>query len=308
MYHRVVPRSREDEFLQSGMYVTPETFDKHIQFLNQNCQVGALSSLQSADRKNEYGVPGKPLCILTFDDGWYDFYQYAYPILKKHGVPATVFLPTEFVGSNRWFWTDIFSRLMVKKAVRGTIGKGGDSDVNGLIKEIESLTGCLEHRIEKGIQRLKAVRREKIEVLIERLANRWDIDPIREGRAFLNWEEIQEMFASGLINFGSHTASHPILATLTHEEIEAELKRSRRKLIEKQVVEPGFIPFCYPNGVYNDAVVEAVKACGYSLGVSTRYGWADCRSNPYTLKRIGIHQDMTGTDAMYGCRITGTLQ
>jgi len=83
--------------------------------------------------------------------------------------------------------------------------------------------------------------------------------------------------------------------------------RSRERLIAEQAVNSSFIPFCYPNGNYNQKIAKMVKDAGYSLAVTTKKGWNTAVSDPFELKRVSIHQDMTATEAMLGCRITGIL-
>jgi UDP-2,3-diacylglucosamine pyrophosphatase LpxH len=65
----------------------------------------------------------KAYCVITFDDGWQDNYQYAFPVLKHYGLPATIFLATDFIGTDRWFWPDqhhqILDRLL-GRAAHGT--------------------------------------------------------------------------------------------------------------------------------------------------------------------------------------------
>ena len=113
------------------------------------------------------------------------------------------------------------------------------------------------------------------------------------------------MAQSGLVTFGSHTVAHKILTTLADQEIRVELIESRKRLIAEQVVDPSFIPFCYPNGNHNDKIACMVKDTLYSLAVTTKKGWNNLESDPFTLRRIAIHQDMASTDAMFGCRIAG---
>ncbi len=275
-------------------------------------------------RSEFYASTSKPLCLLTFDDGYYDFYENAFPILRAHQVPATVFLPTDFIGTNKWFWTDRLMTLFLQKERAGSIGqeaKNGRQRAereerrvgvreqlrsgNGFANKIGNLRGSYETRLEKAIQILKVYRDEEIEEIIEELSNKWNVNPELPGRAFLSWDEVKEMAQSGLITFGSHTASHRILTTLKDDEIWDELIRSRQKLIDERVADPSFIPFCYPNGNYNEKIVRMVKEAGYSLAVTTEKGWNRFDADPFTLKRIGIHQDMTFTEAMFGCRIAG---
>jgi len=306
MYHRVLPEEKTDG-LQAGIYVKSKTFEAHLTFLKKHFEIISLSELYSNPssppyRKGEKSK--KPWCILTFDDGWYDFYEYAFPLLKKFQAPATVFLPTDFIGTNKWFWTDRLAEIFLQKhkiiSPVPPLVKGGLREV---IEKLENLKGSLELRLERAIEILKAYREEEIEEILSALSARRNIDQDLPSRAFLSWEEVREMAQSGLISFGSHTASHRILTTLTDEEIWDELIRSKEKLIDEKVVDSSFIPFCYPNGNYNEKIEKMVKEAGYSLAVTTESGWNQFGSDPFIHKRIGIHQDISYTEAMFGCRI-----
>ena len=92
---------------------------------------------------------------------------------------------------------------------------------------------------------------------------------------------------------------------MNHKEIIDELIKSRDNRIAEYIVDTLFIPFCYPYGNYNENIARMVKEAGYSLAVTTKKGWNDARSDFFTLRRIGIHQDMASTKAMFGCRIAG---
>lgn len=170
---------------------------------------------------------------------------------------------------------------------------------------MERLKGSGESQLEKAINILKQNREEEIEQILAGLSNGWNMDKDLKGRAFLTWDEVREMAQSGLVSFGSHTAGHKILTNLSDEEIKEEIVRSREKLIAEKVVEPSFIPFCYPNGNFNDKIAGMVKEAGYSLAVTTAKGWNRFNSDLFTLKRIGIHQDISSTEAMFGCRVAG---
>jgi peptidoglycan/xylan/chitin deacetylase (PgdA/CDA1 family) len=320
MYHRVLPGGRVDS-IQAGMYVEPGAFETHIKFLKKHFKIISLPDLSLFGRES-YTSNSKTLCFLTFDDGYRDFYEYAFPVLKAYQVPTTVFLPTDFIGANKWFWTDKLINLLLHKQraesmEQGVKDKGlgkerekqGEEDKEklrsskGVLNQIENLKGSYEARMEKAIQILKPYRDEEIEEILSELSSRWNINPGSQERAFLSWEEVREMAQSGLISFGSHTGSHRILTTLTDEEIWDELTRSKEKLIAEKVVDSSFIPFSYPNGNYNEKIVKMVKEAGYSLAVTTENGWNHFGSDPFTLKRIGIHQDISYTEAMFGCRI-----
>jgi peptidoglycan/xylan/chitin deacetylase (PgdA/CDA1 family) len=301
MYHRVIPDQEVRKGVQAGMYVTPKTFEYHIRFLKKYFHlVPIFEVLSNIERPHV-----KPLCVLSFDDGWYDFFTYAFPILKSYQVPVTAFLPTNFIGTENWFWTDRLSVLFHQRYNSKHHEATGKVATNPLVNKLLSLKGSLELRLEKGIELLKSYPNEEVEEAIIELSSIWGIEPNLSGRAFLSWEEVREVVQSGLITIGSHTATHRILTTLEEEAIWDELRKSRVKLIAEKVVDPSFIPFSYPNGNYNDSIASMVKDAGYSLAVTTEKGWNHNESNPFALKRVSIHQDMTSTAAMLGCRIVG---
>jgi peptidoglycan/xylan/chitin deacetylase (PgdA/CDA1 family) len=107
---------------------------------------------------------------------------------------------------------------------------------------------------------------------------------------------------SGFITFGSHTVNHKILSNQSSDTIMEELVRSKNVLIEKNVVNPLFIPFCYPNGNWNDDIVSMVRKSGYHLAVTTENGWNQSDTSLFALRRVGIHQDISSSQAMFGCR------
>lgn len=242
--------------------------------------------------------------MITFDDGWHDFHENAFPILKTNNIFATVFLPTDLIGTKAWFWPDRLGYLLAKRHTqRKSVQCSSDS--KRIINQIEALEGCLERKTETAINMLKKYRHEEIEQTISELSKRWKIGQNIPGRPFLSWQEVREMRNSGLISFGSHTASHRILTTLTESEILYELTRSKKKLISEGAVDRTFIPFCYPNGNHDEKIAAMVRSAGYHLAVTTQSGPNRSGDDLFTLHRTGIHQDMASTPALFACRIAG---
>lgn len=305
MYHRVIPGPEVKNWVQPGMYVKPGTFENHLRFLNKHFRIIGLDSSLLYFEKTSIGSVRRPSCILTFDDGWDDFYQHAFPILQAYKAPATVFLPTDFIGSRKWFWTDRLAYLLSMAAKGGELKRVLANRQHPFFRGLVIRKGSLEVLRETAISSLKSLRIEEIDAIIGELASSLRMSQDPPGRAFLTWEEVREMSESGLINFGSHTRSHSILTTLDAGEISEELSQSREKLIEEKVVDPSFVPFSYPNGDYNDTIVGLVKQAGFHIGVTTVCGWNKSTSEPYELKRVPVHQDITCTLALLGCRIIG---
>lgn len=305
MYHRIIPYKEAGPGLQAGMYVEPETFSMHIRYLKNNFSVIPLSNVCSL--MNDFNVKSnmKPICVLTFDDGWRDFYKYAYPILLKYKVPGTVFLPTKFIGTENTFWTNKIACIIANgKNDKVNIEReitSNNKDVNNIIR----FKGSVDAKIENAILMLKNYREENIlEILAElREILRAKSTPI--DRTFLNWDEVRNMAETGMVTFGSHTDGHKILIHLNDNEIMEEMSKSKVKLVLEKVVDPTCIPFCFPNGDFDERVVRIVNDSGYSIAVTTESGWNKFDTNKMKLKRISIHQDVSSTKQMFGCRIAG---
>ena len=307
MYHRVISLGDEKIPIQPGMYVDPKTFEEHIRYLKQHFLVIRFSEKFSPGCTGGKTQSIRPVCILTFDDGWRDFYENAYPILKRNCVPATVFLPTGYIGTEKSFWPDRLAWLLTSTISPTRQEIHGIRPENSVLEKIAGLTGSLEKRLETAINMLKNFNDKEIEEVISRLKERAGVDLIPGGRVFLNWEEIREMVGSGLISFGSHTQNHRILVHLEEEEIREELVLSKETLFREGAVDPSFIPFCYPNGNWNDRIACIVRETGYHAAVSTGNGWNTNGASPFDLKRVAIHQDMTASREMFGCRIAEIL-
>ena len=299
MYHRILPRKEAEGILEAGMYVDPHTFEKHIIYLKNKFYLLPLEDLVAKSIVKSHNNQ-KPICVLTFDDGWDDFYTHAFPILKKQGVPATIFLPTALIGTEKSLWTDQLADIFHGgiKVNSGTI-----RPTNPLVEEIEAFMENNNRYLDKAINLLKTRREEEIWEIINELRKRWRIGNEKKKRSFLTWEEVREMGRSGIVNFGSHTANHRILTTLTTEEIKEELLESLETLKKKGDVNPNFFPFSYPNGNYTPEIAAMVREEGYSMAVTTENGWNAFDDNLFELKRISLHQDISSTDAMFACRL-----
>jgi peptidoglycan/xylan/chitin deacetylase (PgdA/CDA1 family) len=309
MYHRVLPPFMVDPTIQRGMYVEPETFRMQMSYLKRKFTVVPLSALrQNGTLHDDSNARRLPVCAITFDDGWFDFFHYAYPVLTELQVPAIVFLPTRYIGTRNWFWADQIARRLVENGPTDT-GKhfAKNNGKNAVLGKIQSLRGPVDDRIEKAIALLKQVPHEDIDDL---LAD-WN-EPVTGkidsmGRAFLTWEEVRIMAESGLVSFGSHTGKHKILTHLADDEIMQELTESKETLISEGAADASFLAFSYPNGNYDTRIADLVAQSGYHLAVTTEKGWNSASSPRMQLKRVSIHQDIASSPDLFGCRISGII-
>ena len=306
-YHRVINTGDVEECMQSGMYVETKTFEKQLKFIKKNFNNIPISEIPFVIHKGRQrnGNDGKAFVVLTFDDGWADFYKNAYPLIKKENMYATVFLPTNYIDSNNMFWTDRIGYLISRRIEDIHLKESK----NGIIRDMERLTGNTGTKIENSIKIMKNLTTDEIQDTITTLCDRWKITFDKTNRAFLSWDEVRDMYKSGNIMIGSHTENHPILTNLKEAHVLQELSNSMEQLMGKGVVGRSFIPFSYPNGDYNDRIVEMVKRAGYNLAVTTKNGWniPAVEADLFRLRRISIHQDMTSTESMFSSRILNII-
>jgi peptidoglycan/xylan/chitin deacetylase (PgdA/CDA1 family) len=303
-YHRVVSKKELDaEYIQPGMYVTAETFAMQMEFLKQYFSVISFAELLRLWSEQTWTAEQR-YCVVTFDDGWLDNYRYALPVLKRHALPATVFLPTTFVETDRWFWPEQIAWLCRHATWRNEEKRR--QIVNALQGEFSWLAavGMPMSGVDADttIERCKALAQEQIDALIAAWAGQLDVDLPRD-RQVINWAEAQEMSAGG-VSFGSHSATHRILTHLDSNEVFREVIGSWKTLREKSIKT---VPvFCYPNGDWSAEVGQVVEAAGYAAATTTEFGYEDqMPSKRFGLKRINIHNDVTYTPKLFAFHLAG---
>jgi peptidoglycan/xylan/chitin deacetylase (PgdA/CDA1 family) len=293
------------------MYVLDNVFARQMELLQQQFTIVSMQCLLDLWKKGQWDSQAR-YCAITFDDGWLDNYRYAYPILKRLNIPATVFLPTDYVGSHDWFWPDQLSALFEIIAERYdkaeqmnkievVLSRFLDVAVRPFIeawRRQESVTDQI-------IERCKHLPIERIRRLIEALVKELGLS-LPQNRVIVNWDEVREMSGNG-ISFGSHSCSHRILTTIAHEDVADELARSKQVLLAQGV---NFVPvFCYPNGNTDPHIQSQVQACGYEAAVSVQMGVEGCKpENQFAVKRVGIHNDVTNTIPLFSLRLFGPMR
>lgn len=278
LYHRVCPE-RENQFLRA---LSVKDFEGQMEYLSGNFDVFSLDELA------EQIVLGKPLpekaVAITFDDGYKDNYSYAYPILKRKSIPATIFLATGHINSGVPFWWDQVQHSIEHASAQRL-------DLEGLGNYSLETESARQLAVPAIVERLTKLPDESKNSLIEQLLGICQAElPENLGRKLvLSWDEIREM-SDGGIDFGAHTLNHPILTKVPLRKTEYEIAQSKRDIEER--TSQKVTAFSYPNGEYNAEVVEVVKRCGFTCAVSILPGrLINSKSNVYQLSRIRARGD-----------------
>jgi peptidoglycan/xylan/chitin deacetylase (PgdA/CDA1 family) len=301
-YHRVVSKKELDaEYIQPGMYVTAETFAMQMQFIKQYFSVISFAELLRLWSEETWNAEQR-YCVVTFDDGWLDNYVYALPVLKRNALPATVFLPTTFVGTDRWFWPEQISWLCRHPGLRDADERRRVAVMLQKNHPWLAAPALLADDADAIIEGCKVAGQDQIDSFIAGWTEQLGVVLPRD-RQVINWAEAQEMSAAG-VSFGSHSATHRILTRLNSNDVLREVDGSWKTLREKPIVT---VPvFCYPNGDWSAEVGRSVEAAGYAAATTTEFGYEDrAPSQRFGLKRINIHNDVTYTPQLFAFHLAG---
>jgi len=266
-------------------------FDSQIRFLKNNYNFISLNEYSNYVNGLTEKLPDYSL-ILTIDDGYEDNYLYAYPILKKYSIPATIFLSTDFVDKRSWLWSNKLEYILKKTAKKVfEFSSTGNKIVKCSVGTFQEW-----HRTQLLIFNSLRVLpdKERVEELDE-LAKYLEVkvpEQVADNFIPLSWSQISEM-NENKIDFGSHTCSHPILSQLDKKQLKYELRKSKEIITGK--LQKEITSFCYPNGKIEDIsanVIEAVRKEGYACAVTTILGYNKPKiADPFLLKRLSLSND-----------------
>jgi peptidoglycan/xylan/chitin deacetylase (PgdA/CDA1 family) len=293
LYHRV--SIKEDKW--SFEPLSPEIFERQMEYLSRNFKIVSLDKLVE-HIWSEKSFPEKAV-VITFDGSYKDNYLYAYPILQKYHVPATIFLTTGYIDSSELFWWD-----KVGYAVEHTSVKQLNLDELGSY----SLQSELDKSRAKSIitERLKKLSEDRKNFLIEKMLHLCHVKiPCDLGKKLiLSWKEVREMDKGG-IAFGSHSVTHPIMVNMPFESVKNEIIQSKKDIEERLGKE--VTAFSYPDGDFNAKIVELVRKSGFTCAVSVSpQKLISPKDSVYQLNRIVAVEDFNKFKAVL-CGVWGDL-
>jgi peptidoglycan/xylan/chitin deacetylase (PgdA/CDA1 family)/CelD/BcsL family acetyltransferase involved in cellulose biosynthesis len=281
-YHRV--NDDRDPFFNA---LSVSQFCAQMEYLAQHFRLVSLDQLASGD----WPCNGHRCSVaITFDDGYRDNFVHAFPILKKLGIPATIFLTTGYIESGQLPWYDQV-RLAFKLTAQSHLSMPA--------------IGATSVSLKGEADRLKAM-----EMVLAWLRNSgdsnrpgWLPELFRSLRVpgelnlpatMLAWNEIRQMSRAG-ISFGAHTVTHPVLGGLPLARLEDEILGSK-KTVEQRLQVP-VRHFAYPFGKPTDFGCEAkriVQAAGFQTAVTTVSGVNGPEQDLLELKRFNLKEPDRG--------------
>ena len=281
MYHRVLDPSAANACSPSVISATPAAFERQMRSVARRYRVLALDEVLDCVRRGR-ALPARAL-LITFDDGCRDFGEIAWPAMRRHRLPVTVFVPSAYPGRpERGFWWDRL-HVAVSSTRRPTVRTPAGS--------LPLDTPEARRAAQRVLQRLiKATPHAEAMRLVDEICVELGGEAVPS--EVLGWDQLRALAADG-VTIGAHTRTHPALTRLPAEEARAEIRGS----VEDVRREIGHCPpvFAYPFGDHDDGVVSVLREEGFTLALTCRDGHSRIPGEDLLrLRRTGITPRTSG--------------
>ena len=269
-------------------------FRAHMEWIRANCTLIAPDEL----RARAAGPSGRrPPALVTFDDGYRDYRERAYPILRELGIPALVFLTTAFIDEpDRLFWWESLTLALRRThahAVELPWERGVTRALSSPQDRVRLLRDAKAH--------LKSVSETEKREAHQDLLRRLDVvaTDLRGPRRMLTWDDVRA--TRDLTVYGGHSHSHALLSKVDEDGLEAEVRGCRDRITAEIGDPPRY--FAYPNGEpsdFTDAVKESLCRHGFDTAFTTIEGVVRADVDWMAVPRFPGHGDV-------GCLVWGIL-
>lgn len=226
----------------------------------------------------------------TFDDGYRDNLVHAHPILKRHAVPYTLYVPTTYADGRGELWWDALEQVIATSPRELTLRRGGEMWTLPTATDADK-----ENSFEEAYWWLRGLNEESQRLTVRALAEAHHIDLDAECRKeVMDWNEIRELAADPLVTIGAHTKDHYAIAKLPAEAAMEQMTGSADRIEQELGVRPRHFAFPYGDpasaGARDFALAE--KA-GFETAVTTRKGmlFADHKDHLTALPRVSLNGD-----------------
>lgn len=257
-YHRILDPNKVRLFDDGVFGPTQERFEQEMKWLKKETDI--ISEDELIDIIYNKKKINRVKSLVTFDDGYRDNYDLAYPVLKKLNIPAIFFIPTKQIEERKLGWWDI-TAFLVKHSTLPEIELGGD----------KYFFKNKPETILKIINKIKRMNADNVDAFLIELSTKLKVDlpSIQlQDNELMTWDQIIEVNKNG-ITIGSHTHEHAVLSNQNINRMREQIKKSKNILETKLGHSVNTI--AYPVGGYrhfNQDAKNVSKELGFKLGYS----------------------------------------
>jgi peptidoglycan/xylan/chitin deacetylase (PgdA/CDA1 family) len=246
-------------------------------------------ALDDVPKRLAAGYQGPPFACFTLDDGYRDNRDYAYPVFKRHHVPFTVYVPSDYAdGAGDLWW--LVLETVIAQAPRVSV------QMDGTVRRFETRTVDEKTAAFDTIYWwLRRIPEDRARHVVGELAQSIGYDPAGLCRDLvMGWDEIRELARDPLVTIGAHTCRHMALSKLSDAEAESEIATSMAR-VTAELGRP-CRHFSYPYGCEHSAgrrEFEIAERLGVTTAVTTRKGviWRRHARTMAALPRFSLNGD-----------------
>lgn len=279
MYHRIQHPRGSLGLADSLIDATPAIFEQHMELLARRYRVLPMADLLAAKRRGQ-SIPPRSV-LITFDDAYRDFVEYAWPVLRRLALPVTLFVPTGYPDrSDRSFWWDrLYTAIMSAPSRVGSTSMFGPLELEDQSQRVRT------HR--RLTAAFKAMPHIEMVTACDQLMDEIGAGPLQgSGDPVLGWADLRMLERAG-VSLAPHSRTHPRLDRLPEHMLSDEIAGSYRDLLDA-----GTSPLpilAYPDGGYSPAVMRATIAAGMEMAVTTDRGGNHAGDTDwFALRRLGL--------------------
>ncbi|HEX4913187.1 MAG TPA: polysaccharide deacetylase family protein [Vicinamibacterales bacterium] len=267
-YHRVGPA--DAPFRK----VTVEHFRGQMAWLRRHCTVLRPTELRAAVEHPPARLP----VLVTFDDGYRDYFEHAVPILREFDIHAVNFVATQFVDDGAVFWWDLID-LACRRTQRTSVSlpwQTAPLPIRDADDRMRVYRECQQH--------LKTVVEADKQRLLPRVLAALDVEPstLAIPRQVMTWDEMRA--TRDVTTYGGHLHSHPLVSRIDGAQLDAELRLSHQRMQAELGVRPSL--FAYPDGDITDAAKTIVQSHGYDIAFGVLEGLVTRHSDWMAIDRL----------------------
>ena len=266
--HRVVTEEEYTRSINKPMMLTESRFEALLGEIRRHCHPLSLSD---ALKQMDSGQKLRPGSIaVTFDDGYCDVYQRAYPLLRSYDIPATMFVTTGVVDNpQHYLWWDEVDYLCANEAMDSILSAETGTEETRRARDCitrlrEDRSEASEGRVRRVFSGMQQRERDRIVGKIREVASM----SVPRARLMLSWDEIRAM--SDMFEIACHTVNHPRLSRLSSGEARREIEDAKLRI--EQETGGTCRGLAYPSGDFSDDVVSVARSLGFDYAVTTRFG------------------------------------
>ncbi|MBI5855790.1 MAG: polysaccharide deacetylase family protein, partial [Nitrospirae bacterium] len=283
-YHRVLPLHEAMHSPFQAMVMPRDHFEAQMAHLARRYRVLAFGDAMKLLQAGE--LPPRAVTV-TFDDGYVDNYEHAWPVLKKYEIPATLFVVTGVLDRSAFLWWDAIGRAVPDLLHRWRLGWGRQAGLPQGVQDILSQTaesGDVRSAGQRLGNVLNALPREPRQQLIATLLPTTSTTTMND-ELMLTWEQVRAMHREGW-EIGAHTVTHAFVDELDESSVRREIQMSIHR-VEQELNGPVRV-FSYPRGRVADHVKTVLRDLGVEAAVSTEPGQNRRGVDMYHLKRFDM--------------------